>query len=195
VRNCALGFKAKNRLRSGSTLLEFVLAGSFIFLPLIAGLATIGMSMLQSIEVVALNRNAGHMFAEGVDFTVAANRSLLLQTASGLGITNGGGNGVIILSEIDGTGTNTAVCSRHIVIGNAGLRTSSYANPSSSILDSSGAVTNLNDPSANAAAFTPSVMTMNTGDKAYVAETYLSTSNYDWTGFITGTGIYTKAFF
>lgn len=186
---------SRTRVRRGSTLLEFVLAGSFVFLPLLIGCSTVGMALLKSIRVVELTRSAGHMFSEGIDFSQAANRNILLQVASGLGITDSGGQGVIILSEIDGTGTNTAVCSRRIVIGNAGLRASSYASPSSGILDSSGAVTNLNDPSANADAFTPAVMPMSRGDVAYVAETYLSTSAYDWTGVLTGTGIYMKAVF
>jgi hypothetical protein len=185
---------ARTRVRRGSTLLEFVLAGSFVFLPLLAGCSTVGMAMLRSIQVVELNRDAGHMFSQGVDFSQAGNRNILLKVASGLGITDGGGQGVIILSEIDGTGTNTAVCSRRIVIGNAALRTSSFVSPSPSVLDSNGAVTNLNDPSVNANGFT-SLMPMNTGDVAYVAETYLSTSAYDWTGVLSGTGIYTKSVF
>jgi hypothetical protein len=187
--------KTRTQGRRGSTLLEFVLAGSFVFLPLLAGCSTVGMSMLRSIQVVELNRDAGHMFSEGVDFSQAGNRNILLKIASGLGITDGGGQGVIILSEIDGTGSNAAVCSRRIVIGNAALRASFYVNPSSAVVDSSGAVTNLNDPSANANSFTSSVMPMNAGDVAYVAETYLSTSAYDWTGVLSGTGIYTKSVF
>jgi hypothetical protein len=185
----------RNRGRSGSTLLEFALAGTFVFLPLLVGCATVGMAMLKSIQVVEVNRAAGHMFSQGVDFSQAGNKNILLQIASGLGITAGGGQGVIILSEIDGTGANAAVCSRRIVVGNPALHASNYVNPSSSLLDSSGAVTNLNDPSANAASFTPSVMPMSSGSVAYLAETYLSTSQYDWTGILTGTGIYTKSVF
>ena len=181
--------------RRGSTLLEFVLAASFVFLPLLAGTASVGMSMVRSIEVVSLNRDAGHMFAEGIDFSQQANRNILLKIAGNLGITDSGGNGVIVLSEIDGTGTNTAVCARQFIIGNAALRPSSYVNPSSSVVDSSGGVTNLNDPSVNAAGFTPSVMPMNSGDVGYLAETYVSTSGYDWTGFLTGTGVYSKSIF
>jgi hypothetical protein len=181
--------------RRGSSLLEFVLAASFVFLPLLAGTATVGMSMVRSIEVVALNRDAGHMFAEGVDFSQQGNRNILLKIAGNLGITDSGGNGVIILSEIDGTGLNTAVCARQFVVGNAALRASSFVNPNPSLIDASGAVTNLNDPSVNAAAFTASVMPMNAGDVAYLAETYVSTAGYDWTGFLTGTGIYSKSIF
>jgi hypothetical protein len=36
---------------------------------------------------------------------------------------------------------------------------------------------------------------MNSGDVAYLAETYVRTSGYDWTGFLTGTGVYSKSIF
>jgi hypothetical protein len=179
--------------RRGSVLVEFGLAGTFIFLPLLTGTVTIGMSMLQSIQVAALNRDAGEMFAKGVDFTQTQNIDLLLKIAGSLNITAAGGNGVVVLSEIDGTGTNTAVCSRRIVVGNAALRGSSYVNPTG--IDAGGNVTNVNEPSANADSFTPAVIPMSRGQVAYVAETYFSTSQYDWTGFLTGTGIYNVAVF
>ena len=182
------------RSRQGSTLVEFALAGSFIFLPMLIGTATVGMSILQSIAVTALNRDAGHMFAQGVDFTQTKNRNLLIKVAGDLNITDSGGNGVIIFSEIHGTGTNLAVCWRRVVLGNAALRASSFASPKSSLLDSDGNVKNTADPSANANSFT-AVMPMNAGDIAYVTETYFSTAKYDWTGLLTGTGIYTRSIF
>jgi hypothetical protein len=183
-----------NGPRRGSTLLEFVLAGSFIFIPLVTGLSTVGMSMLMSNQVVALNRTAGHMFSMGVDFSQTANRNLLIAVAGNLNITSAGGNGVVILTEIEGTGNNQAVCERRLVIGNASLRASSFVNPSSAVLDSAGNVTNLNDASANADSLS-SWMPISQGQVVYLAETYFSTANFDWTGFLTGTGIYDKAIF
>ena len=186
----------KHPLRSrGSTILEFALAASFVFLPLLAGTATVGMSMLRSMKVQALNRNVAHMFATGVDFSQAANRNLVLKIAGSLHIQDSGGSGVILLTEIDGTGNGQAICARRIVIGNAALRASSYVTPASSVLDSGGAVTNLNDPSARVNAAFLTMMPMSQGDVVYLAETYFSTSDYDWAGFLTGTGIYTKAMF
>ena len=186
---------AQSRGRRGSAILEFVLAGSFIFLPLLAGAATVGMSLVRSMQVAALNRNAAHMFAMGVDFSQQANRNLLLKVAGSLNITDSGGTGLVILSEIDGTGNNQAVCSRRLVIGNAALRNSSYVSPASNVLDSGGNVTNVNDGSAQVSAAFTAIMPMTQGQVAYVAETYFSTSDYDWPGFLTHTGIYTKAIF
>jgi hypothetical protein len=181
--------------RKGSATVEFGLAGSFIFLPLLAGLATVGMSMVMAIQVVGLNRDAGRLFSGGVDFSQTSSQNLLVKLAGGLNITDAGGNGVIIFSEFDGTGNNTAVCSRRIVVGNASLKASSYANPSAAVLDAGGNVTNLSDPSAAVNASFMSLLPMTQGQVAYLVETYFSTSQYDWTGILNGTGIYAKAIF
>jgi hypothetical protein len=172
--------------KRGSTLIEFVLAGSFIFMPLLVGTASIGMSIIRSIQVTALNRDAGHLFAGGVDFSQTVNQNLLVKIAGDLSITPGGGNGVVILSEIDGTGVNQAVVSRRLVIGNASLRASSYGTPDG--IDASGNVTST-DGSATAVNFTPAVLPMVEGQIAYVAETYFSTSDYNLGGMMPN-GIY-----
>jgi hypothetical protein len=181
--------------RQGSATVEFGLAGSFIFLPLLAGLASVGMSMVMAIQVVGLNRDAGRLFSGGVDFSQTSSQNLLVKIAGGLNITGTGGNGVIILSEFDGTGPNQAVCSRRVVVGNASLKNSSYANPSANLLDGAGNVTNLSDPSAQVNASFMSLLPMAQGRVAYMVETYFSTSQYDWTGLLSGTGIYARAIF
>jgi hypothetical protein len=178
-------YSAEGKKR-GSTLIEFVLAGSFIFMPLLVGTVSIGMSMIRSIQVTALNRDVGHLFAGGVDFSQAANQNLLVNIAGDLSISSAGGNGVVILSEIDGTGANQAVISRRLVIGNASLRASSYGTPD--MTDASGNVT-ATDSSASAVNFTPSVIPMVQGQVAYVAETYFSTSDYNFAGMMPN-GIY-----
>jgi hypothetical protein len=169
----------------GSTLIEFVLAGSFIFVPLLVGSVAVGMSMIRSIQVTALNRDAGHLFASGVDFSQTANQNLLINIAGDLNITAAGGNGVVILSEIDGTGADQAVIARRLVIGNSSLRASSYGTPDT--VDSSGNVTA--DASATAVNFTPAVIPMVSGQIAYVAETYFSTTDYNLGGMMPN-GIY-----
>jgi len=183
-----------HRSQRGSTLLEFALAGSFIFVPILLGLSTVGMSLLISERVVALNRNATHMFATGLDFSVAANVNLLIKSAGTLNISASGGQGVVILSEIQGTSNNAAVCVRQFVIGNPALRSSSYVNPKAAVLDSGGNVTNLSDPSANAASFL-ALMPLANGQTAYLGETYFSTAQFDLAGLLKGTGIYRKVVF
>jgi hypothetical protein len=173
------------RGKRGSTLIEFVLAGSFIFLPLLVGTVAVGMAMIRSIQVTALNRDAGHMFSQGIDFSQTANQNLLVKVAGDLNITPAGGDGVVILSEIVATGTNQAVIAQRLVVGNASLRASNYGTPD--MIDSGGNVTP--DASATATNFTPAVMPMVQGQVAYVAETYFITSDISLAGLLPN-GIY-----
>ena len=184
----------KNRRESGTAALEFALVAMPIIFTLI-GVVVVGINLGRSIQVGQICRDADSMYVRGVDFSQTSSQNLLVKLAGGLNITDAGGNGVIIFSEFDGTGANTAVCSRRIVVGNASLRSSSYANPSAAVLDQGGNVTNLNDPSAQVNASFMSLLPMTQGQVAYLVETYFSTSQYDWTGFLSGTGIYAKAIF
>jgi hypothetical protein len=158
----------------------------------VLGAATIGMSLLESIRVVQLNRDAGHMFARGVDFSQAAERNMLLRLASGMDITDNGGNGVFILSVIECTSPGKAYCTRRIVIGNAGLRASAFASPA--LVNSAGTVDYLHDDAASADGFL-TAMPMAQGDVAYVCETYFRTPDYDWVGLFNNSGIYTRSIF
>jgi hypothetical protein len=175
--------------RKGSAIVEFTLAGTFIFVPILAGLGTVGVSLIRGMEVASLNSSAAQMFSSGVDFSISANADILARIAGNLNITASGGDGVVILSEIQGTAAG-AVCTRHIVIGNAGLRNSSYANPTD--LDAYGNVNNLNDPSAQVGGGLPIVLTP--GQTVYVAETYVDNSAFALNA-NSGTGIYVMNIF
>ena len=163
----------RDKRRRGSAILEFVLAGTFIFLPMLAGLATVGMSMMSANQVASLNTSAGQMFSTGVDFTDADNVNILQKIAGTLN-TNSSGGGVVILTEIDDTGSGP-VCATPITIqiGAGGTGTSGCA-----------AVTALMSGMLN-------------GQIAYLAETYYNNPQFSW-AFApagTGSGIYVKAVF
>jgi hypothetical protein len=186
----------RNRPGRGSAILEFVLAGSFVLLPLIFGTASVGLALLQNLHVVQLNRDAGNLFARGTDFSLPANRSVLLQLANGLNITDAGGEGAIVLSVIQCTAAGQAVCTRRLVIGNPSLAASGagsrFVNPTR-FLGTDGTVDTAH-PSADADSFL-NVFNMNPGETVYIAETYFRTSRYDLPGLLTGTSIYTRSFF
>jgi hypothetical protein len=162
----------------GSSILEFALAGSFIFLPLLAGLSTVGFQMVRSMQIATLTRDAGHMFATGIDFSQTSNQPVLGQIAgSSLSLTDG--TGVIIFSEIDDT-TNGPVTNQYAVGGGSG---------SSKYVDSSG------NPTASAAALTSA---MQPGQSVFIVESYFNTpTGMLWSGALPGsTGvIYSKAIF
>jgi len=184
--------RSRRQNTNGAFLLEFALASVFVFIPLILGTMTVGVTLARTIHVYHLNRDMGHMFARGVDFSQAQNRALAVRMSNGLNITDSGGNGVVILSMIQCIGAGQAVCARRLVIGNAALRSSSFASPTQ--IDANGNVNFAADPGAQANSFL-SVMAMSPGETAYLSESYFSSSDYDWTGFLTGNGTYTRAVF
>jgi len=182
----------KRNGRRGSTMLEFVLAGIFVLVPLTLGATTVGMTLARSIHVFEFNRNAGRLFSRGVDFSQPSNRALLLRLANGLNIADQGGDGVVILTGVLCTPTGQAVATRRYVIGNASLRSSSYANPTK--IDENGTVDYEHDGGANLNSLL-TALPMSPGETAYLVETYYSSAEYDWAGFLQGKGIYTMGVF
>jgi hypothetical protein len=167
------------------------LAGFFVLIPMAIGLATVGMTMVRSIRVFHLSRDAGRMFARDIDFSQTANRALLLKLANGLTITDTGGKGVLILSLIQCTATNQAYCVRRFVVGNAALRASSFCTPTKIAAD--GTVDYTHDAASNASSFLTR-LSMSTGDTAYVVETYFSSAEFDGADFL-GNGTYVLSVF
>ena len=204
-------FPSRNKsLRSGSALIEFALS-TMVWVPLLLGTIFIGLSVTRAIEVAQVCRDAAHMHVSGVDFSQPANQQILVQLASGLNFAMTGGNGVIILSTItfvsqqdcnaasvpNCANLNQPVFTRRIVIGNRGLRTSDFGSPNPGDIDSSGniSLTNyLNDSSTRALNFN-SVLPLQSGQYAYLAEAYFTFPDLDWPGFQTGLGSYSRAIF
>ena len=169
--------------RRGSALIEFTLVGTFIFLPLLAGLASVGMNMVTAMQAANLNTSVGQMFSAGWDFTQVANQNLLQQMLAGTLQTSTSGGGVIILSQVQYTQKSGYVClgQTTITLGNGGLGGISKYEP--------GGVDN-----GSFAALMP--MSVD-GQIAYLAETYYNNPAFTW-AFApngTGTGIYEVAVF
>jgi hypothetical protein len=166
-------------------MIEFALVGTFIFIPMLAGLASVGISMVTGIQVANLNAAAGQMLSSGVDFTRTANVTLLQNIATGnnLNFSSSSGLGVVILSELLDT-SGGIQCVSQFTIGNASQSGTTYT----SHYAPAGAGQPANNPFSTA---------MTTGQIAYVAETYYNTSQYAWAFAPTGTGqfIYVKAVF
>jgi hypothetical protein len=202
------------RKRSGSALMEFSFSTLF-WVPLLLGTMVLGLNLSRSIRVTQFCRDAAHMYAYGVDFSQTGNQSLLLRLASGLNITATGGNGVVIFSTITyiaasdctagGLGANSSQCpnlnymvfTKRIVVGNSSLKASAFGTPNPSDMDSSGSIPSskfLKDTSTRAVGFS-NYLTVASGQYAYVSESYFSSPDYDWTGFLTGTGVAARNIF
>ncbi len=199
----------------GSALIEFLLCFSFVWVPLFFGTLVLGLNLVRAIQTTQVCRDAGHMYGfSNIDFSQAANQTLLVSLASGLNMTPTGGNGVIILSTItyadatacqaanlqNGSCTNQgqAVFMRRIVIGNANLHMSTFGTPAPNIVDGSGNISNTNyltNPSAVANGFLNVVPLQSSTQFAFVAEMWVASPDYNWWSVLGNSGSSALAIF
>jgi hypothetical protein len=158
----------RRELQRGIAYIEFSLS-LMVLIPLLLGVAGIGLNMHQQLETVQLARDAGHMFARNVDFTLTGNQQVLSSIAGSLGLTAtggivgtaGSGSAVVILSTVRYVDTSACalagkvdthgvpsgctnytkwVFSERIVIGNSTPWASSLGTPASTIVTSNGTI-------------------------------------------------------
>ncbi|HEY2017356.1 MAG TPA: hypothetical protein VGH38_27815 [Bryobacteraceae bacterium] len=199
----------KKRRQRGSSAVEMAMS-LLILMPLLMGTSVIGMNLLRAIQVTQLCRDVAHMYAYGLDFKTAANQTLLTHLAQGLNVQTSGGNGVVIFSTVTfvaandctsgGLQANTTSCpnmnravfTRRFTVGDASKLSSHYGTPVSGIVDSDGYIgpgNYLKDVSARANGFT-SLMSLNSGQYAYLTEAFVAAPDLDWKGYMHGTGTY-----
>ncbi len=91
----------RHRSERGSALVEFAFT-SLVWVPLLLGTIIFGFNLLSAIQVSQLCRDAGHMYAYGIDFTQPQNAAVLQRLASNLNINmqQNSGNGYIVFSKI-----------------------------------------------------------------------------------------------
>ena len=117
----------------GSALIEFALLMP-LFIMLCFGSLIAGIVIDRYNTVLQVVRNAGGMYARGVDFSIETNKQLLLLSAAGLGMTTTGGKGVIYLSTVSKGAAGTPnsgklVISERFAIGSRSLASSSIGTP------------------------------------------------------------------
>ena len=144
----------RNKRRRGVSVIEFAFS-LLVLLPLFLGTIEVGLNMVGTLQTVQLARDAGHMFARGVDFTLSGNKQLLVSLGQTIGMSTstgaGQGGAQVILSQlryidkatcigyglpVDAGGnpigcTNLTkwVFSERIVLGNTSMRTSQLGSP------------------------------------------------------------------
>ena len=194
----ALYAKTLGRLwrdRRGQAIAEFALSLPFLIL-ISVGTFALGVVIDRHLTVTQLVRNAGNMYARGVDFTLVQNKELLLKAADGMEMTVDGGQGVIYLSTVilsqEGDNEGDPVVSERIVISNAGLHDSAVAMPTT-ILPNGEVVDYDND--ANAVASLPPGVELFGNERIYVAETFHDPRNLAFEGIFVPQGLYSAAFF
>lgn len=198
----------------GSALVEFVLC-CIVWLPLLLGTIFVGINVARSIEVTQVSRDAGHMYAYGIDFSQPANQAILVQLATGFYITPTAGNGVFILSTVMLIGPeqcqagglqpnsgscpnlNSVVFTRRTVVGNRSLRVSNYGTPSAAYIASNGAIsaTGYLTNGSMVVGGLPSALMLTAGQTAYISEAYFTAPDLNWNTFSNNEGVYASFIF
>jgi hypothetical protein len=136
--------------RRGGASVEFAFA-LLVLLPLLLGSGVTGANLIRTLQIVQLARDAGHMYARNIDFSLPGNQKMLIQVGQDLGLSTSGGSAVVILSNltyvdknacaaagaVDWSGNPTSACTNYtkwvftqrLVIGNAAVKTSNYGSP------------------------------------------------------------------
>ena len=111
--------------RGGATI-EFAFC-SLVLIPMLLGTGVVGINMVRTMQVIQLARDAGHMYARGVDFSKTGNVTVLTTVGSSMGLTNSTStsNSVVILSTL--TYVDVAACQSLGYVSN-GVPTASCTN-------------------------------------------------------------------
>ena len=197
-------------------MIEFTLVLSLVMMPLLLGTMVIGFNLVRLLQVNQLNRDAGHMFARGVDFstgTGAANRSILTALAPRLSDSTDQGTGLVILSSVQFIGPtmctncanlNHAVFTGQTAIGNAALGSSVLGTvpPASLAAGDTGKVKDpYNDTAARAdgiANLLPRIggnPVLTDGQLAFVSETCFTSTDFDIRNFLNPSRVCARAIF
>jgi hypothetical protein len=126
-----------------------------MLVPLLLGTGVVGVNMIRTMETIQLARDAGHMYARGLDFSQPGNKTVLVQLGQALGLsTAASANSLVILTTL--TYVDAAACTaqsyttancpnyqkwvftQRLNIGNTNLRASNVGSPATS---GAGAVT------------------------------------------------------
>src|SRR5579864_6076002 len=173
--------------------------GAIFLIPLSIGVLLVNSSASQNAHANEISRDVASMYAQGIDFSKSENRNIVLRAAEGLGVHIDQGQGVLILSKIrvvhesdcssdqpeSCTNKGYPVVTQRYVIGNAGLRSSSFGTPAK-VDAGTGNVRNwASDVSARAQDFTTH---LNPGEFTFAAECYLAAPE-------SRTGVYSRSMF
>src|SRR5579875_3756617 len=81
----------------GTAVVEFAFCFALFWVPLFLGSIVIGFNLIRAVQVTQVCRDAGHMYAGGIDFSQSTYQNLFVSLAIGLNMSTNGGNGVEIL--------------------------------------------------------------------------------------------------
>jgi Flp pilus assembly protein TadG len=140
----------RHRKEGGGAGVEFAFV-LLVLIPLVLGTGAVGVNMVRTLQTIQLARDAGHMYARGLDFSQPGNQTILLSVGGSLGLTTAStSSAVVILSAltyVDDSactaagaatgGVHNSSCTNYgkwvftqrLEIGNTSLRNSAMGSP------------------------------------------------------------------
>ncbi len=196
----------------GTTIIEFVLVTALVLVPLLLGLLVVGFNIIRDLQAHQIARDAGHMFARGVDFSTATgtgNRDVITYMAPRLADSSSSGTGVLVMSSVEYIGATTCtgcpnvnhvVFTRQVNIGNTALFSSKFGTAPAASLYADGSAKNpLTDTSLQCdrvlSVLNVDGYTMNDGQLAYITEAYYTSTDFDLSNFLSPSSIYARSIF
>ena len=145
------------RNRRGVSTVEFAFI-TLTLVPLLIGVGVIGVNLVRTLSTEQVARDAGHMYARGIDFSQPGNQQVLATIGSSIGLsaTAGSGSAVVVLScltyvdqaactgvgAVDSNGNPSGctnygkwVFTQRLTIGNSSVRSSAIGSPVTSGLN------------------------------------------------------------
>ena len=196
--------------RRGVATLELALAASFT-IPLLLGVAAIGIRLGRTLQATQLTRDVAHMYALGADFSLAGTQAIASTLSRDFDLSSTG-HAVLLFSRIEkvqqtdctaaGLHTcpnlNLPVFTQRITMGNTALLTSKFGTPPAAYIGSGGNILSVNycqQTSLIAAGF-DSVPMLAAGQTATMVEGYFAMPDINFLGFPnSGGGYYVRFLF
>jgi hypothetical protein len=196
--------------RRGVATLELALAASFT-IPLLLGVAAIGIRLGRTLQATQLTRDVAHMYALGADFSLPGTQAIASTLSRDFNLSSNG-QAVLLFSRLEkvqqtectaaGLHTcpnlNLPVFTQRIAMGNTALLTSPFGTPPAAYIGSGGNILSINycqQTSLIAAGF-DSVLTLAAGQTATMVEGYFAMPDINFLGFPnSGGGYYVRFLF
>jgi Flp pilus assembly protein TadG len=151
IMNTRIPVTPRRLKQSGSTILELAIVFPMLTL-LLFGTVGLGVMLGRFIVAEQICRDVAHMYSDGVDFSQTNNQNIVIQQlASATGMTATGGNGIIILSQIQTvyaadctaasqtcTNQGLPVFVQRLYIGKQSLKASNFGTPAAADMDAQG---------------------------------------------------------
>ena len=196
--------------RLGVATLELALAASFT-IPLLLGVAAIGIRLGRTLQATQLTRDVAHMYALGADFSLPGTQAIASTLSRDFDLSSTG-QAVLLFSRLEkvqqtdctaaGLHTcpnlNLPVFTQRITMGNTALMTSQFGTPPAAYIGSGGNILSVDycqQTSLVAAGF-DSVLTLAAGQTATMVEGYFAMPDINFLGFPnSGGGYYVRFLF